>query len=90
MMQRLVSTKSILVETFALLQARLGLEAVMGFQQDVVPMLHVEFITSDLHRLGIAALLSVSRRALSLVHCVSFEVMRSLAIKIAFTFDSRL
>jgi len=84
----LVTSNYVLVETFALLQSRLGLDAVRGFHQDLVPILHVEFVTSDLHRLGVAALLSASRRGLSLVDCVSFEVMRNSGIKTVFTFDS--
>jgi predicted nucleic acid-binding protein len=84
----LVTTNYVIVETFALLQSRLGFEAVRAFQEDVVPILQVEFATSEIHRLGVAALLSASRRELSLVDCVSFEVMRDLGIKTAFTFDS--
>jgi len=84
----LMTNNYILVETFALLQSRLGLDAGRGFQEDVLPLVQVEFITSELHRSGIAALVSVSRRRLSLVDCVSFEVMRYSGIKSAFTFDS--
>jgi predicted nucleic acid-binding protein len=83
----LITSNYVLVETFALLQRRLGFEAVRGFQDDIIPIFHVEFVTSDIHRLGVAALLSASRRGLSLVDCVSFEVMRDLGIKTAFTFD---
>ena len=84
----LVTSNYILVETLALLQSRLGLEAVRGFQEDVVPILKVEFVTPDMHRAGTAALLAAGRRGLSLVDCVSFEVMRDLGIKVAFTFDT--
>ena len=83
-----VTSNYIFLETFALLQSRLGLEAVRGFQEDVVPILQVEFVTPDIHRAGMAALLSPGRRGLSLVDCVSFELMRNLGIKIAFTFDA--
>jgi predicted nucleic acid-binding protein len=83
-----VTSNYILVETFALLQSRLGMEAVRRFQEDVVPILQVEFITPDIHRAGMAALLFAGRRGLSLVDCVSFELMRELGIKIALTFDS--
>jgi predicted nucleic acid-binding protein len=82
-----VTTNYVLVETFALVQGRLGLEAVREFQEDVVPTLQVEFITPEIHRLGIAALLAASRRGLSLVDCISFEVMRGLGIKSVFAFD---
>jgi predicted nucleic acid-binding protein len=84
----LITTNYILVETFALLQRRIGIRAVRGFQSDIVPVVEVEFVTSDLHRLGVAALLSASRRKLSLVDCVSFEVMRHSGITLAFAFDS--
>jgi hypothetical protein len=53
--QRLLTTNYVLVETFALIQGRLGLEAVRDFQQDIVPVLDVEVITPEMHRLGIAA-----------------------------------
>jgi predicted nucleic acid-binding protein len=86
--RHLVTSNYVLVETFALLQSRLGIDAVRGFQVDVVPVVVVEFVTPDLHRLGLAGLLSASRRKLSLVDCVSFEVMRQSGITLAFTFDS--
>jgi uncharacterized protein len=85
--QSVVTTNYVLVETFALIQSRLGLEAVREFQEDIVPVLDVEFVTLETHRLGIAASLAASRRSLSLVDCVSFEVMRELGMKSVFTFD---
>ncbi len=83
----LVASNYILVETLALLQSRIGMEAVRGFQEDVFPLLHVEFVTPKIHRLGTAALLSSSRRRLSFVDCVSFEVMREAGIRKVFAFD---
>ncbi|NLT21935.1 MAG: PIN domain-containing protein [Syntrophorhabdus sp.] len=85
--QALVTTSYVLVESSALIQSRLGLEAARGFCDDLVPVLSVEFVTSDIHRLGTAALLAASKRGLSLVDCVSFETMRELGIRSAFTFD---
>ena len=85
--ENVITTNYILVETFALIQSRLGLEAVREFQEDIIPVLSVEFVTPEVHRLGIAALLAASRRGLSLVDCISFEVMRDLGIKSVFTFD---
>jgi predicted nucleic acid-binding protein len=82
-----LTTNYILVETFALVQGRLGLDAAREFQENVVPVLEVQFVAPEIHRLGIAALLAASRRSLSLVDCVSFEVMRDLGIKSVFTFD---
>ena len=83
----LVTSSYVLVECFALLQHRLGIDAVRGFHEDIVPLLHVEFVSPAMHRSGISGLLSAARRNLSLVDCVSFEVMRSLGIKTVFAFD---
>lgn len=83
----LVTTNYVLVETFALLQHRLGMEAVRGFQDDITPLVNTEFVTLEAHRSGTSALLSASRRNLSLVDCVSFEMMRTLGIKTVFAFD---
>ena len=83
----LVTSNYVLVETFALLQHRLGMEAVRGFQNDVLPLVNIEFVLSEIHRSAISVLLSASRRNLSLVDCVSFEMMRTLEIKTAFVFD---
>jgi predicted nucleic acid-binding protein len=77
----------ILVETFVLLQNRFGMEAVRVFQEDLVPLLHVEWIDEGIHKLGMSAFLAASRKRLSLVDCISFETMRNSGIKIAFTFD---
>ncbi|MCU0531610.1 MAG: PIN domain-containing protein, partial [Syntrophales bacterium] len=71
-----VTSSYVLVETVALLQSRLGLEAVRAFEEAMVPVLHVEYVTGELHKLGMAALLVAARRRLSLVDCVSFEIMR--------------
>jgi len=83
----LVTTSYVLVETCALAQARLGLGATRLLNDDVVPVLRVTWVDEALHRTAMAALLTAHRRDLSLVDCVSFEVMRRLGIGRAFAFD---
>ena len=83
----LVTNNYVLVETFALIQHRLSMDAARGFQNDILPLVNIEFVVPELHRSGVSALLSASRRNLSLVDCVSFEMMRTLEVKIAFAFD---
>ena len=83
----LVVTNYVLVETVALVQSRLGLEALRVLCEDVLPLLQVEWVDEQTHRTGMAGLLAASRRHLSLVDCVSFEVMRRLGINHAFAFD---
>jgi uncharacterized protein len=83
----LVTSNYILIETFALLQNRIGMEAVRGFHDDLLPLISVEFVSSGLHRSGISSFLSASRRSLSFVDCISFEIIRTLGIKTVFAFD---
>jgi len=83
----LVSTNYTLLETFSLIQNRLGLEAVADFQRDVVPLLSLEWVDENCHEAGLAAVLTAKRRNLSLVDCVSFEVMRRNGVKNVHTFD---
>jgi predicted nucleic acid-binding protein len=83
----LVSSNYILVETTALAQHRLGAAAARTLLDDVVPALTIEWVTPEDHRAAASALLAAGRRDLSLVDCVSFEVMRRLGIRRAFSFD---
>lgn len=83
----LVTSNYILVETFALVQNRLGLPAIRVLQEDIVPILSIRWVDATIHSAATSALLAANRKKLSLVDCVSFEVMRHTAIKCAFTFD---
>ena len=78
----------VLIEISALLQHRLGLDAVRTFEENIVPLLNVLWIDERTHRSAVSAFLAASRRSLSLVDCVSFEVMRAAGVKTAFVFDS--
>jgi uncharacterized protein len=84
----LVSSSYVLLETFALAQNRLGVAAVTVFHKDVVPILDVVWVSSQLHELGVAALLAANRRRLSLVDCVSFEICQQQQIREVFAFDN--
>ena len=83
----LVTSNYILVETSALLQNRLGIGAARAFHDEILPLINIEFVVLGTHRSGVTALLSASRRDLSLVDCVSFEVIRTLGINSVFAFD---
>lgn len=85
--ERLVVHNYTLVETMALVQNRLGMEAVRAFQQDAVPLLEIAWVDEASHTAGVAALLAANRRQLSLVDCISFHMMRQLGLSTAFAFD---
>lgn len=84
---RLVTHSYIVVETEALARARLGIAASRVLVEGVLPAIETIWVDESLHRAAVAALLSAARRRLSLVDCVSFEVMRRERIDRAFTFD---
>lgn len=78
---------SVLVETTALVQHRLGMPAVRALHDLLVPVLEVVWVDPQLHRRAVAALLAADRRDVSLVDWTSFEVMRERGIDTAFAFD---
>jgi uncharacterized protein len=84
----LVTTNYILVETAALLQNRIGLQAVRSLHEDIAPLLSVEFCDLEAHQSAMEAVLAASRRKLSLVDCLSFLVMRRKGVRQAFCFDA--
>jgi len=85
--ETIVTSNYILIELVALAQRRLGLDAVRAIESAVVPSLSVVWVDESLHRRATAAMLTASRRALSLVDCSSFEIMRDHGIETAFALD---
>jgi predicted nucleic acid-binding protein len=83
----LVTTSYVLVETFALVQARLGIAAAQSLHDDIVPVLNVIWVDQTLHGIAAATMLAAKRRHLSLVDCVSFEAMRRHGVTQVFGFD---
>jgi predicted nucleic acid-binding protein len=84
----LVTHNYVLVETSALVLRRLGLEALRVFETDVVPVLDVVWVTPDVHEAAVGAQLLAAKRSLSLVDCVSFEIMRRAGLRSAYAFDA--
>lgn len=82
-----ISTNYILIESFALIQRRLGFKALKVFQNNVLPIIHIEWVNEEIHTSGVRALFQASQKKLSLVDCISFIVMRNLHLENAFTFD---
>jgi uncharacterized protein len=81
------STSYVLVETHALLQSRIGLAPVRDLDARIVPLLSATWVDAELHARGMRRLQREDRRSLSLVDCVSFEVMATDGIREALTLD---
>jgi uncharacterized protein len=78
---------SVLVELSALVQRRLGLDALRALHDRVLPLVDVRWVDANLHRRAVAALLASGRRDVSLVDWTSFEMMREDGIDAYFAFD---
>jgi len=83
----LVCSNYVVLETFALIQSRIGINAVRSFEEDILPVVKIEWVDADVHHAGVSALLTASRRDLSLVDCVSFDLMRRYGLQHVFAFD---
>ena len=84
----LICSNYVLVESFALIQRRLGIQAIRVLQEDILPLINTEWIDETTHLAGVTALLAAAKRELSLVDCTSFVVMRKLGVKDVFTYDN--
>lgn len=84
---QLLTSNYVIVETMALLQRRLGVEAVQEFLMRIHPLLEVVWVNEGLHEAGVGNVLAARRRDLGLVDCISFEIMRAHGITRAFAYD---
>ena len=84
---QLLTSSYVLVETVALLQRRIGLEAVRDFNSKILPLLEVIWVDAQWQNRAMQRLLTQNKKDLSLVECVSFEIMETREIIEAFAFD---
>ena len=86
--EELATSSFVLVETYALLQSRLGIDAVRAMHDEMVALITVHWVHADLFSEAVSALLLGNRRRVSLVDSVSFIIMRRLGIARAFAWDA--
>ena len=78
---RLVTSNYVMQESWALIQTRLGWDAVEAWQRVVLARCEIIWVDQELHQLGAARCRQAGERRLSLTDCVSFEVMHRLKIR---------
>jgi uncharacterized protein len=78
---------TLFVDTSALVQRRLGLEALRALVDELILPISTVFVDRAVHDAAMSAVLAAQLRQLSLVDMVSFEVMRRAGIRAAFAFD---
>ena len=84
--EELLTHNYVLVESLALLQARLGVAAALKLAKDSTAFV-VEWVDDGLHASGIRALERSKKRQVSLVDHISFLVMNRRGVTTAFAFD---
>jgi len=82
-----LTSNYVVLEACAVLQRRLGIAAARKLVRQILEPVAVEWVTREDHERAVDALLVADRRNLSLVDCVSFEVMRRLDICECLAFD---
>lgn len=85
---RLVTTSYVLVESYALLGRRIGVDAVRRFRVDVAPLMEVIWVDRALHEDALDSLIARGATDVSLVDAVSFAAMRAGSVDRALTFDA--
>lgn len=86
--EQLITTNYILVESYALIQRRMGMNAIQDFQNKILPAITLIWINVEEHQHEMQQFLLENRRNLSFVDCSSFEAKQRLGIDKAFTFEN--
>lgn len=87
--EHLVTHSYAVVESVALVQGRLGLEAVRALSQDLLGVIQMVPVDGGLHQRALTALLASRRKDISLVDWTSFFFMQERGLRKAFAFDER-
>ena len=83
----LLTSSYVLLETLALLQRRVSLEAVWEFNRRIMPIPEIVWTDEMWHAQAMKAWRRRDR-SLSLTDCLSFEIMEARGIATAFAFDN--
>jgi uncharacterized protein len=83
----LVITSYALLETYALLERRLGLDAVQAFRERFAPLLEVVWVDALRHEAGLDLMLQRRPGGISLADAVSILVARDSRVDEVFAFD---
>lgn len=85
---QLLTSSYVLVETTALLQRIIGMDAVIDFHNKIQPLLDVIWVDEYWHTKAINRLITLNQKKVSLVDCLSFVIMDAREIGTAFSFDN--
>ncbi|MFH1575285.1 MAG: PIN domain-containing protein [Acidobacteriota bacterium] len=77
----------VVLETLALLQTRVGIDAVTKWKTEFQAILEIVWVDRRLHEEALTALVAANQPAISLTDWTSFLIMRERGIELAFSFD---
>jgi predicted nucleic acid-binding protein len=77
----------VLLESLALIQHHLGLQAARDFQEELSPVLRVHWIDAELHGAALSMVMAVGLRDFTLVDAANVELMHRLHARTIFAFD---
>jgi predicted nucleic acid-binding protein len=77
----------VLLESVALIQHRLGMQAVRAFCEELTPVLRMHWIDAELHATAFRMVMAVGQRDFSLVDATNVELMHRLGTRTIFAFD---
>jgi predicted nucleic acid-binding protein len=82
-----VSSSYVMVECYALLHRRVGPVGTKAMREHLAPLVQVTWVDEALHEAGLDRLQASAQRRVSLVDCVSFELMQAAGMHRAFAYD---
>ena len=82
-----ITSNYVLLESVALIQHQLGIQAARQFEEELAPVLNVHWVDADIHAIALKTMLAIGKRDLSLVDCANIEIMRRLGHRTIFAFD---
>lgn len=82
-----ITSTHVVLEACAVLQRRLGVAAVRKLVHEILEPVALGWVTRDDHEHAMETVLVADQPDLSLVDCVSFEVMRRLDVHACLAFD---
>ena len=85
--ETLLTHNYVAVESIALVQRRLGLEATGVLCDELLPLIEHVWVDETLHRRAVDATRAADRRRVSVVDRTSFAVMRDRSIVAAWAYD---
>ena len=83
----IVTTDYVRLESWSLIQRRIGHQGVLAFQDDILPICQIHFVNESGFQQAAAQWRIACRKKLSLVDLTSFDCMHRLHIREALTFD---